>query len=349
MICIFLKNFYTHSEKTDIIIPAVKDFRKNPFIIAILAICSVLIVIVFIFSLVQVVNISGALSVTSPECDYHIALYLPDVKQTLFADILEGAEQFCRENSIALSVHTSSDSNNTLFAAPYIGADGIVIYSASEARETAEILDTIISRQIPLVLIGHGIPTNNPYCSIGVNNFELGRNIGEYAVTVEQSLRPAIVYSEKSPGMYLERELLEMGFNSVADQYLDQPVITERTTLNSLDAEESVIRLLEEHPDINMIFFTNSDDTLSAAKMMVDFNMVGRIRTIGFSGGTEISEYLEKGIIDAVVVVDGYTQGYRAMESVYDICRYGNTASFVNTGFDFVTNPAELNTVRDGN
>lgn len=335
--------------KTDIIISAVKDFRKNPLIIAVLAICSVLIVIVFVFSLAQVVNISETLSVSSPECDYHIVLYLPDVKQTLFADILNGARQFCDENNIALSVHTAGEENDSLFAAPYIGADGIVIYSASEARETAEILDTIISRSIPLVLIGHGIPTNNPYCSIGVNNFELGRCIAEYAASVEQSLRPAIVYSEKSPGMYLERELLEMGFSSGADEHLVQSVITERTTLNSLDAEESVIRLLEEHPDINMIFFTNSDDTLSAAKMMVDFNMVGRIHTIGFSGNGEISEYLEKGILDAVVVVDGYTQGYRAMQSVYDICRYGNTASFVNTGFEFVTNPEALKTEKDGN
>ncbi len=315
----------------------VKTVRKNPFIIAIAVICSVVLLVIFIFSLAQVVTISDTLTVSSPECAYHIALYLPDVKQTLFADILKGAQQFCNENNIALSVHTASETDDTLFAAPYIGADGIVIYSASEARETAEIIDTILSRQIPLVLIGHGIPTNNPYCSIGVNNFELGRSIAEYATTLEQSLRPAIVYSEKSPGMYLERELLEMGFNSGADIYLDQPVITERTSLNSLDAEESVLRLLEDHPDINMIFFTNSDDTLSAAKMMVDFNMVGRIHTIGFSGSAEISEYLEKGILDAVVVVDGYTQGYRAMESVYDICRYGNTTSFVNTGFDFVT------------
>ena len=323
-------------------ITVVKNKKRNPFIIALFAACSVIVVIVFIFSLAQVVTISDTLSVTTPECDYHIAMYLPDVKQTLFADILEGAEQFCSENNIALSVHTTNESNDTLFAAPYIGADGIVIYSASEARETAEIIDTILSRQIPLVLIGHGIPTNNPYCSIGVNNFELGRSIAEYAVTVEQSLCPAIVYSEKSPGMYLERELLEMGFNAGAAEYLAQPVITERTTLNSLDAEESVLRLLEDHPDINMIFFTNSDDTLSAAKMMVDFNMVGRIHTIGFSGSTEISEYLEKGILDAIVVVDGYTQGYRAMESVYDICRYGNTTSFVNTGFDFVSNPGAL-------
>lgn len=330
-------------------VTAVKKFQRNPFIITIFAICSVLIVVVFIFSLVQVVNISGALSVAAPECDYHIAMYLPDTKQALFADILKGAEQFCEENNIALSVHTASEDDDTLFAAPYIGADGIVIYSASEAHETAEILDTIISRNIPLVLIGHGIPTNNPYCSIGVNNFELGRSIGEYAVSIEKSLRPAIVYSEKSPGMYLERELLEMGFNSVADRYLEQPVITERTTLNSLDAEESVIRLLEEHPDINMIFFTNSDDTLSTAKMMVDFNMVGRFHTIGFSGSAEISEYLEKGILDAVVVVDGYTQGYRAMESVYDICRYGNTASFVNTSFDFVTEAEDIKTRGSGN
>lgn len=325
-----------------------KDTRKNPFVIALFAVCSVIVVIVFVFSLVQVVSISDTLAVTTPECDYHIAMYLPDVKQTLFADILEGALQFCDENNIALSVHTTTESNDTLFAAPYIGADGIVIYSASEAHETAEIIDTILSRQIPLVLIGHGIPTNNPYCSIGVNNFELGRSIAEYAITVEDSLRPAIVYSEKSPGMYLERELLEMGFNSLAAEYMAEPVITERTTLNSLDAEESVLRLLEDHPDINMIFFTNSDDTLSAAKMMVDFNMVGRIHTIGFSGGTEISEYLEKGILDAVVVVNGYIQGYRAMESLYDICRYGNTTSFVNTGFTFVTSTGSVITETDG-
>ena len=49
-----------------------------------------------------------------------------------------------------------------------------------------------------------------------------------------------------------------------------------------------------------------------------------------------VKEYLDKGVLDALISVDSYQLGYQALQSVFEICQNGNTSSYVNTGFDFL-------------
>lgn len=273
---------------------------------------------------------------------FHIALYIPEPTRSFFNSMLQGAKDFCEENNIALSVHTLDEDTNHLFSAPYINADGIVIYSFSDSKETAGILNTIAGASIPLVLIDHAISTNIPYTHIGVNNFELGCFIGDYLCSEQESIAPIIVYSEKSPGMYAERELIEMGLKSAAGAGLKKAIQCTVTSQNMLDADENVSALLSRNPETNTIIFTNEDDTIAYAKMIVEQNKVGTHKIIGFGSSDAVKDYLEKGVLSALVSVDSYQLGYQALQSVYEICQNGYTSSYVNTGFDFLKHGTEV-------
>lgn len=309
---------------------------KKAVLIVLCIVCSAL----SLFSLVMSLRVVGQIaqkveSNNSPPL-FHLVFYLPPTNQAFFSELLQGAQQYCGERNIALSVHQLDESNSTLFTAPYIGADGIVLYSFSDTKPVVQILDTISQKNIPLVLIDHSIQTNKPYTYIGVNNFELGRYIGNYLSKKGEVVKPAIIYSEKSPGTYAERELLEMGFVQTAGDVLSGPIITAKTSRNELDAEEIVSSLLESHPDINTIIFTNNDDTMLYAKTTIELNMVGKRTLIGYGHTAAVMDYLDKGVLAASISVDARTMGYQAMQSAADICRNGYSSSYVNIGFDFI-------------
>ncbi|NLK47113.1 MAG: sugar ABC transporter substrate-binding protein [Treponema sp.] len=302
-------------------------------IITLLSVCAVY---SLSMSLSFVLKLSKQLYSQTETPKFHIAIYLPETTRSFFSSMLQGAEDLCKEENIALSVHKLDENSSQLFAAPYISADGIVIYSFSDTKETAEILDTIAESSIPLVLIDHAIPTNKPHTHIGVNNFELGCFIGEYLYNNQNIIEPLIVYSEKSPGMYAERELIEMGIKSTAESKLTKSILCAVTTQNMLDAEEIVSTLLNTNPDINTIIFTNEDDTIAYAKMLVEQNKVGTHKIIGFGSSNAVKDYLEKEVLDALISVDSYQLGYQALQSMFEICQIGYTSSYVNTGFAFL-------------
>ena len=287
-------------------------------------------------SLSYVLKLTKQVKLQTETPKFHVAIYLPETSHSFFNLMLKGAEDFCAEEDIALSVHELDENSSQLFAAPYTSADGTVIYSFSDTKDTADILDKIAETSTPLVLIDHAIPTNKPYTHIGVNNFELGCYIGEYLFKEHALIYPLIVYSEKSPGMYAERELIEMGLKSTASYKLEDSILCAVTSQNMLDAEEIVSSLLSTKPRTNIIIFTNEDDTLAYAKMLVEQNKVGTHRIIGFGSSDAVKDYLEKGVLDALISVDAYQLGYQALQSVFEICQNGYTSSYVNTGFDFL-------------
>ena len=287
-------------------------------------------------SLSYVLKLTKQVKLQTETPKFHVAIYLPETSHSFFNLMLKGAKDFCAEEDIALSVHELDENSSQLFAAPYTSADGTVIYSFSDTKDTADILDTIADTSTPLVLIDHAIPTNKPYTHIGVNNFELGCYIGEYLFKEHALIYPLIVYSEKSPGMYAERELIEMGLKSTASYKLEDSILCAVTSQNMLDAEEIVSSLLSTKPRTNIIIFTNEDDTLAYAKMLVEQNKVGTHRIIGFGSSDAVKDYLEKGVLDALISVDAYQLGYQALQSVFEICQNGYTSSYVNTGFDFL-------------
>ena len=287
-------------------------------------------------SLSYVLKLTKQVKLQTETPKFHVAIYLPETSHSFFNLMLKGAEDFCAEKDVALSVHELDENSSQLFAAPYTSADGTVIYSFSDTKDTADILDKIAETSTPLVLIDHAIPTNKPYTHIGVNNFELGCYIGEYLFKEHALIYPLIVYSEKSPGMYAERELIEMGLKSTASYKLEDSILCAVTSQNMLDAEEIVSSLLSTKSRTNIIIFTNEDDTLAYAKMLVEQNKVGTHRIIGFGSSDAVKDYLEKGVLDALISVDAYQLGYQALQSVFEICQNGYTSSYVNTGFDFL-------------
>ena len=283
---------------------------------------------------------------------YHFSLYLPDNRNSFFDGIIRGAELAAAELDSAISIHSIDPARNELEFAAFTGVDGVIVCPYLDDAASRRYLEKLGENHLPAVLINHNLPSERPWPFIGVNNFELGRRIGlmlagktaDNAVELPEKIHLAVVYSDKAPGIYSERELVEMGISASAGERLSGPITRFRTNLNPLDAEALLVNIFrtaadaaDGRPAINTIVFTDPLDTIAAAQTLVDLNLVGQISIIGFGAEPELLENLRKGIVSASVVINSELIGYEAVHSLAALRTIGYTSASVDTGIEVIT------------
>jgi len=280
---------------------------------------------------------------------YHFSLYIPDNRNSFFEGIIQGAQQAAAELDSAISIHSIDPARNELEVAAYTGVDGVIISPYLDDTLARQQLEMLKEHQIPAVLINHNLTSEQPWPFIGINNFELGRRIGLVLPETPEKIRIAVVYSDKAPGIYTERELVEMGISASLGDRLAGPIVRYRTNLSPLDAEALLLRIFrdpgmgsenfraQDELAINTIVFTDPDDTIAAAQTLVDMNLVGKIQIIGFGADPGVVESLRKGIISASVVINPQRIGYEAVRSLAALRTSGYTSASIDTGIETIT------------
>jgi ribose transport system substrate-binding protein len=280
--------------------------------------------------------------------NYHFSLYLPDNRNSFFTGMIEGAERAASELHAAISIHSIDPAKNEFEMASYTGVDGVIVCPYLDDGLARRQLEKLDSRRIPVVLVNHNITNDQPWPFIGTNNFDMGRRIGLISMRLKpvsgnpEPLRLAVVYSDKAPGIYAERELVEMGMASALGDTLNAFVMSFKTNLNPLDAEALLYRLFRDQPEagglaINAIVFTDSSDTVAAAQTLVDMNLVGRVQVIGFGADPGVLENIRKGIVACSVVIDSEKIGYEAVRSLTALRTTGYTSATIDTGIEIIT------------
>lgn len=266
---------------------------------------------------------------------HHVSLFIPRTQSLLFSEIIAGAREAAQERSLALSIHPIAPDQPHFQMAQYTGIHGAIVYPDLPLDQTKAILDLLLQRNIPSVLVEHAVLDEAPWPYVGTNNFDLGRIIGQtLGQTTQDQMTLAVVYSDKSPGIYAEKELVEMGISTTLGRKLRGPIIRLRTDLNPLRAEELMLEILRNRPDIQGIVFTDVNDTLAAAQVLIDLNMVGAVEMIGFGYEDPIPDYLDKGILTGSIGVNPRNIGYQAVAMIQNLITEGFTSAFVDTGVE---------------
>lgn len=267
----------------------------------------------------------------------HFSLYLPQTKNSYFSDILEGARRAAKENDAVLSIHSLDSSGISLQMAVHTGVDGIVVCPDLDDAVVLEKLIRLSERSIPVVLVNHNIPADQPWPFVGTNNFDFGKKAGSLVNRDEKdAIRLVVVYSEKSPAIFAERELVEMGIHSVLGRNLAAPIFGQKTDLNPRDAEKIVYSIVRDRPEINTLIFTDLNDTLAGTQALIDLNQVGRIQIVGFGNDPAIINFIQKGIITGTLVVNPYLMGSQAIQSLAELQSAGYTSTAVDIGIDVI-------------
>lgn len=268
---------------------------------------------------------------------FHLALFVPRDGGPFFEGIAEGAARAAAENDAALSIHYFGTDASALSFAPDLGANGVAVCPVSDSAAVRDRLDAIAAAGTPLVLVNRTIPAEQPRPFIGANNYDYGKKAGVLiAGAAREKGTLAVLYSDKAPSVFAERELFEMGLNGSLAGRLAGSISSWKTGLNPQDAEHIVYELVHSTPDLAAVVFTDEHDTVVGCQALIDLNLVGRITIVGAGSGDQITEYVRKGIIAGSVVIDPELLGAEAMRSLVELCASGYTSNSVDTGISVI-------------
>jgi ribose transport system substrate-binding protein len=299
--------------------------------------------LLFAFSLSQSIHTMVSLSRTVVERDgserarsLHIAVFLPEQSTLFFQQIREGVVSAAPRYDLAVTFHPIGPDTGEFAHARYTGIDGAIIYPFLPEAEMLVRLEELDSMGIPVVLVEQDVADDWPWTFVGTNNFEMGRRIGTRLAESGADQRVVVVYSDKSPAVAAEKELIELGITSVMGDRLAVPIMRRQTTTNPLDAEALTYRLMRSDPPITALVFTDSDDTLAALQAIIDLNLVGEVRVIGFGVTDAILDYAERGILNAAIAVNPQRIGIEAVGVLSELIETGNAPAYADTGVEVI-------------
>ncbi len=291
-----------------------------------------------LYTIISLLQVSSSTGEKGEIVESHIGLFIPENSYSFFQEVIEGAQSAAEELGVGLSLHRIDSESPDLTMAKYSGITGAVIYPDIPEEAMRALLSELNGEGIPVVLIEHNISDTKPWPYVGTNNFDLGKRIGDLASSIgKDPIEMAVVYSDKSPGIYAERELVEMGILSAFGERSIGTIHYMKTDMNPLEAEDLTSRLLSSSPEVNLIVFTDSNDTLAAAQVVIDMNLVGQVQIIGFGSEAPVLDYISRDVVAGTIAVNPFDIGYRSVEVVNELETEGLSESFVDTGVDIIT------------
>jgi ribose transport system substrate-binding protein len=269
---------------------------------------------------------------------YHVAVFLPEQDTLFFEELRNGVVAVADDYDVAISFHPIGPDAPEFRLARYTGIDGAIIYPYLPEREIRQQLELLEDSGIPVVLVEQDVADDWPWTFVGTNNFELGRRIGSRLAGRNDHGRIVVVYSDKSPAVAAEKELIELGMTTVMGDRLAVPITRRQTALNPLDAEALTYQLLRSSSPspVTALVFTDTDDTLAALQAIINLNLVGEVQVIGFGITDAIMDYLDRGVLDATIAVNPQRIGIESVRVLAELLETGNAPGYVDTGVEVI-------------
>ena len=259
---------------------------------------------------------------------YHFSLIMNAEDDIFWQDFKKGAFQACKVFDVAIEFNpvTEPDRNNQIVE--YINIanksqlNGIIVAGENTEEYKAAINDA--TAQGINIVVGEFEAINSDRLSyVGTNYYEYGVEAARLIAKAGGDSMPvnlAVILSsedadELNSVSTSQNDIMMNGLKSV----LRYNIVSLLYRSNDLLGAEDLIRsILTEHPDIDVLLCTNSKDTVAAAHVIGERNLVGKVSIVGTDINDEIANYIEKGVIFGTVDRNGYGAGYKSVETLVE-------------------------------
>ncbi len=214
--------------------------------------------------------------------------------------------------------------------------DGIIL-AAIDYYKMENISSRIVEAGIELVLIDSGVKGNSYDSLVATENYIAGYKVGEeMARWLDHPEHVVIINHVQGALTAMDRE--RGAIDGLKNIYSD--VTTEIFYCN--DDEEIAYRYLSQLINYGIkvdgvIALNEVASEGGAAMALDDFYGEYSIPMVGFDSSIDEIQYLEKGIIDALVVQQPFNMGYTAMTTMMELLNHKNVKKRIDTGSKVIT------------
>ena len=190
-----------------------------------------------------------------------------------------------------------------------------LVLAAGDFTKLVPVAEKVKALGIPVIIIDSNIDSDRMNSFIGTDNVDAGKQLGHALINeVGKKCKVVVMSFVKGAATANEREA---GFLSTISAYPDIEVV-DTVYCNSEDktAERLTKELVRDHKDIDAFVCLNAYGTIGTARAIHEWRK--DIKVIGFDSAPEEISYLEKGVIQTLVVQNPFSMGYLGVKHAVD-------------------------------
>lgn len=279
----------------------------------------------------------------SKEEDPYKLIFIPktiDSANGFWTSLIEGAELGAEEMGAEIEVYGAETEEDVegqielIYSCIEKKPDALLIAPADYSR-TTEALRKVKENGIKLILLDSTVDQNIADAVVSTDNYVAGKELGKYAQRlVDEDSKIGIVAHVQGTSTATERE---NGIRDGLGKYEKQ--IAEVVFCNSSydKAYELTKKMIEQHPDLDVLIGTNEYSAVGAARAVRDLGLTDQIQMVGFDNSVEEIQYLEAGIFQAIVIQKPFNMGYLGVEQAMNVITNREVEHDVDSGSKLIT------------
>jgi ribose transport system substrate-binding protein len=285
------------------------------------------------------------LAMAASHPDWRAIVLLPESHDPFYRQVAESLEKNARQQGLALefrSLPIAQDRESALrtLDLAITARPGGLIIPGSTRPEYVRLIDLAVANKIPVITVATDAPASKRQTFVGTNGFSLGLKAGQF---IEQNspdnARIGVILSQPDPAASdANNQSIISGLAQALKRGGQRRILETRNYQTEvLSSEEITADLIDNHPEVTVLFLTSSKDAIAAAQHLVDRNRVGQVLIIGVDDPPELIDYLKKGIIAATILRNPENIGRLSIESLVELKTSNNSSGFRDPGIKLVT------------
>lgn len=257
---------------------------------------------------------------------YHIQLIVQDTDEYFWTMFRSGATAASEEFGVYTEFVTISQRNvDDLRVAMEMGVnsgvDGIAL-QAADSQQTSLMVDDAKEHGVEILTYENDNYQIQNTPMVGTNSYSLGGITGDLAIEATGGYAnvAVIINNEGDQGDVQYNNMLIQGLRDslIGHNAMTFDSINNIYKINAtlFEAEKIATSIFDEPNRFDAIICFDESSTPGIAQMLVDNNLVGDIKLIGYGLMPRTMDYIKRGVIYATVCPDAYQIGYKAVKQL---------------------------------
>lgn len=257
------------------------------------------------------------------EAKYHLQILVQNTDEYFWKDFKDGARKAADEMDVYAEfvpiVQKDGESiKDAVEKGIYGGVDGIA-FKPADALGTKEIAKEAKAKKIPLLIYENDSFNISDVPIVGSNSYTIGSMAGKMGADAIGNGRKAVIIMNEA-GEEGDISYRNLSMQGIAEAFSSKGniEIEEVYTLkqNMFEAEKVTYSIISKHKDVNLIICLDEKSTPGVAQVLVDNNLVGDIKLVGYGSMPLTLDYVERGVIYGTVCPNAYEIGYYTVKQL---------------------------------
>jgi ribose transport system substrate-binding protein len=213
------------------------------------------------------------------------------------------------------------------------GVNGIAL-QPFDVKYSTELLQKASEAGIATIIFENDVFYIPDVPTIGSNSYEVGFAAGELAASASEG-KSNIAVIVNDPGVQDSKQYNNIKLQGLLEAISQYPEmnVSQIYTLDKgmFEVDKLTTSILTEHPEIDMIVCSDSENTPGVAQVVIDLGKVGDIKIIGYGSMSQTMKYINDGVIYGTITADSYAIGYNTVLQLIEVCDGNQISEFFNT------------------